>query len=353
MKVKGFFRQGFLALMGASVLLLQTFTTETAKSEDLDSRVYCSKTYLPVALAPGGTKQYRIYGELCGQKQLEQKTVHVLVSGITYDRNYWDFPYQKERYSYVKALTKAGYATFNIDRIGIGNSYRPRADQVTVQSNAFVLNQVNQGLREGKINNVKFKHIINVGHSFGSIVVIEQASQYGGVDGVIISGFLHKLTPELQGLPNFVYPAQSDSRFKDKDLPNGYLTTLPGTRGQLLYNQPNADTKIINKDEELKQTLTTGEATTFFPAVTSDISKKIRVPVLLVIGQKDNFFCSDKICSRKNVAEFERQFYSPQAQLRVYVQPDAGHSVNLHLNASEWYEVAEKWSDRFVENQHN
>ncbi|MBD2517955.1 alpha/beta fold hydrolase [Nostoc sp. FACHB-973] len=347
--MKSFFRQSLLSLIGASALLLQTFTTGTAKSESVDFTVHCSKTYLPVALAPGLTKQYRIYGELCGQKSLKEKTVHVLVSGITYDRNYWDFPYQKERYSYVKALTKAGYATFNIDRIGIGNSSHPRADQVTVQSNAFVLNQVNQALRNGKINDVKFKHIINVGHSFGSVVVIEQASQYGCVDGVIISGFLHKLTPQLQGLGNFLVPAQSDSRFNGQNLPNDYLTTLPGTRGQLLYNQSNADAKVIEKDEELTQTLTTGEAGTFFPAVTSDISKKIRVPVLLVIGQKDNLFCSDQICSRENVAASEGQFFSPKAQLQVYIQRDAGHSVNLHLNASEWYKVAGEWSDRFVE----
>ncbi|MFN6471739.1 MAG: alpha/beta hydrolase [Nostoc sp. SerVER01] len=346
--MKPFFRKSLLSVMGVSVLLLQTFTTETAKSELVDFTADCSKTYLPVALAPGGTKQYRIYGELCGQKPLNERTVHVLVSGITYDRNYWDFPYQKERYSYVKALTKAGYATFNIDRIGIGNSSRPRADQVTVQSNAFVLNQVNQALRNGKINNVKFKHIINVGHSFGSVVVIEQASKYGGVDGVIISGFLHKLTPQLQGLGSFLYPAQSDPRFNGQKLPNDYLTTLPGKRGQLLYKQYNADPKVINKDEKLKQTLTTGEAATFFPLITSDTSKKITVPVLLVIGQKDNFFCSDNVCSRENVTAFEKQFFSPKAQLQVYVLPRAGHSVNLHLNAYNWYKVAGQWSDRFV-----
>ncbi|MDZ8187110.1 MAG: alpha/beta hydrolase [Nostoc sp. ChiSLP02] len=347
--MKQFLRQSLLSLIGASALLLQPLTTGTAKSESFDSTVDCSKTYLPVALAPGGTKQYHIYGELC--RPPKARTVHVLVSGITYDRNYWNFPYEKERYSYVKALTKDGYATFNIDRIGIGNSSHPRADLVTVQSNAFVLNQVNRALRDGKINNVKFNRIINVGHSFGSVVVIEQASQYGDVDGVIISAFLHKLTPELQALGNFLYPAQSDPNFKNDNLPINYLTTLPGTRGQLLYNQSNADRKVIKKDEALKQTLTTGEAQTFFPAVTSDISKNITVPVLLVIGQKDNFFCSDTVCTQENVAAFEKQFYSPKTQLQVYIMQNAGHSVNLHLNASEWYKVAGKWSDRFIKNE--
>ncbi|MEH1967221.1 alpha/beta hydrolase [Nostoc sp.] len=345
--MKPFFRKSLSFLIGASVLLLQPFSTRTAKSEALDY-ISCYKTYLPVALAPGETKQYRIYGELCGQKNLSKTTVHVLVSGITYDHNYWDFPYQEKHYSYVKALTKAGHATFNIDRIGIGNSSRPPADKVTVQSNAFILNQVDQALRDGKINNLKFKHIINVGHSFGSIVVIEEASQYSGADGVIISGFLHKLTPKLQNLVQFLYPAQSDSRFSGQNLPNGYLTTLPGTRGQLLYNQFYADVKVINKDEKIKQTLTTGEGETFFPAVTSKTSTKIRVPVLLVIGQRDNFFCSDNVCSSKNVTASEAEFFSSKAQLQVYVQPDAGHSVNLHSNASQWYEVAAQWSDHFV-----
>ncbi|WP_341530534.1 alpha/beta fold hydrolase [Nostoc sp. UHCC 0302] len=342
------FFQILLSLFGASVLILQPFSTRTAKSEAFNS-IRCYKTYLPVALAPGETKQYRIYGELCGQKNLNKKTIHVLVSGITYDHNYWDFSSQKERYSYVKALTKAGNATFNIDRIGIGNSSRPPADKVTVQSNAFVLNQVDQALRNGKINNLKFKHIINVGHSFGSIVVIEEATQYGGADGVIISGFLHKLTPELQNLVGFLYPAQSDSQFSSQNLPNGYLTTLPGTRGQLLYNQSYADGQVINTDEETKQTLTSGEGETFFAAVTSKTSTQIRVPVLLVIGQKDNFFCADNICSQENVAVSEAPFFSSQARLQVYVQKEAGHSINLHFNAFRWYEVAAQWSDRFIE----
>lgn len=347
--MKRLLSRSLLSFISSSILLVQVFTPQAAKSQASDS-INCSQTYLPVALAPGEPKQYKIYGEFCQRHSSQRKTVHVLVSGITYDHNYWDLPYQQDRYSYVKSLTEGGYATFNIDRIGIGNSSHPPSDSVTVQSNAFVLSQVDQALRDGQVNGVKFNHIINVGHSFGSVVVIEEAAEYGNVDGVIISSFLHKLTPQLQNLVNFLYPAQSDPRFEGENLPDGYLTTLPETRGNLLYHQSNADPQVISLDESIKQTLTTGEGNTFFPDVTSKSSTKIHVPVLLVVGEKDNFFCADNICTVKNVAASEAPWFSSQARLQIYVLSQAGHSVNLHLNASDWYKTVRQWSTRFVEN---
>jgi hypothetical protein len=57
---------------------------------------------------------------------------------------YWDFPYQPSTYPYVRAATAAGYATFNFDRIGIGNSDHPPAADVTISSNALVVHEIVQ-----------------------------------------------------------------------------------------------------------------------------------------------------------------------------------------------------------------
>lgn len=345
---KSFIRQSSVTVVGLLLFLIQILATNIEKSTAQTSE--CLQVNKAVALAPNQPKSYQIYGRLCGRFPLAGRTVQVLVSGNTYGSIYWEFPYQPKNYSYVNALTKAGYATFNIDRIGIGKSSRPDGDLVTIKTNSYVLNQINQALRNGEINNIKFERIINVGHSFGSLVVINTASNFGGVDGVILTGFLHNLSEKyFQDLNDSIYPAQLDPRFIDKDLPDGYITTRPGTRAKLWYNESNADPKVIALDEATKETLTNGEVETGLDVLFSDESKRIDVPVLMVIGQNDYPFCTENICDNaENVAAFEASFFSPEAQLQTYVLQDAGHNINLELNAPVWFKVARQWSDKFV-----
>ncbi|MFP4099394.1 alpha/beta hydrolase [Coleofasciculus sp.] len=345
--MKPFFRHSLLSVFGAAAFSLQPLAAAPVKAE-IFTPLTCSDIYLPVALAPGEPLLYEVYGQFCHQSLLAIPTVKVLVSGNTYNHSYWDLPYQPETYSYVNALTKAGYATFNIDRIGVGNSSRPPADQVTVQSNAYVLNKINQALRNDGINGVKFEQIINVGHSSGSATIIEAVSQYGGVDGVILTGFLHKTNPDyFPEAIQSVYAAHLDPRFSGENLPEGYFTTKPNTRGNLFHDQSNTDPQVIALDEATKETLTTGEFS-IESALDPEKSLAINVPVLLAIGQNDFPFCSGDICdSAENVLAFESQFFAPQAMLQTYLLPDAGHSINLALNAPLWYEEARLWSNRF------
>jgi hypothetical protein len=46
--------------------------------------------------------------------------VQILSPGGWYSHTYFDWPLDPARYSYMRAAAAAGYATFNIDRIGIG-----------------------------------------------------------------------------------------------------------------------------------------------------------------------------------------------------------------------------------------
>lgn len=347
--MKQFLLKSLLTLFGASACIVQPFAVDVAFSATLTSDS-CSEVQLPVALAPGEPRQYQVYGQLCGQSPQGDRTVQVLVSGTTYSHLYWDFPYQSDRYSYVDALTQAGYATFNFDRIGIGNSSHPPADEVNVASNTYVLDQVVQSLRQGQIGGVAQERIMLVGFSsgaFGSVVGV--ASHDNDIAGVILSGFLHNQNQDwLNQFINSFYPAQLDPRFSNQNLPDGYLTTQPGTRSSLFY-EPNADPQVIALDEATKETVTTGEAATNAAAIFADTSRQIRVPVFLAVGQYDGSFCTGNICeSAENVAAFEAPFFSPEANLQTYVLPGAGHSINLAPNAPDWFEAARQWSDRYV-----
>jgi hypothetical protein len=51
----------------------------------------------------------------------------ILASGFTYDHQYWDLPVDGGKYSFVDAANRAGYATLNLDRLGLGSSDKPPA----------------------------------------------------------------------------------------------------------------------------------------------------------------------------------------------------------------------------------
>ena len=317
----------------------------------------CDQESLRVKLAAEDTQTYELKGELCWKGWLPGKTVQVLVSGFTYDHNYWDFPLKAGKYSYVRSAVNDGYATFNIDRIGVGQSAHP-ADptKVTVPSEAFVAQQVVQALRNGKVDHVKFKKVIGVGHSMGAAIWMIAAGTYpnnAGVDGLILTDYLHDANPNIQAqLQAARHRAQEDPKFANAGLPEGYFTTKPGFRG-LYYNTDFADPRVIATDEKLKQTSTIGEGLTINEARNPVYTSNITVPVLVVVGQKDSLFCEESVanlsCANKDaVMAREGPTYNEQAFLEVYVLSIAGHDTNLHYNAGKWFDEASNWSGRRV-----
>lgn len=314
-----------------------------------DTPPQCQAVTRTVTLSDVDLEQYRMAGWLCWRGTLTQTTVQVLVHGLTYDHHYWDFPTAWPSQSYVAAATAGGYATFAIDRIGDGISDRPLdASVLTTESAAHTLYQVVEALRTGAIGGTAFGKVVTVGHSFGSQVVAYEAGKYHDVDGVILSGSLHQTTTGTftTVLPQF-YPAQSDAKF-GATTPVGYLTTIPGSRGLIFYDAADAAPAVVTEDEQLKQTATDGEVATITNGdlVTGDIA----VPVLLAVGQFDALFCdrSHSCADSQAVLAREAGDFSAQACLEAYVLPGSGHSMNLHVNAGDWFSAALTWSNRRV-----
>jgi pimeloyl-ACP methyl ester carboxylesterase len=312
----------------------------SAQAQTSNTKLICQDSRLAVALAAGQPADYEVAGRLC-YKPNRNNTVHLLISGATEGHTYWDFPLQPERYSYVRALTDAGYAAFNFDRIGIGESDHPPADQVTIQANAFVVHQVVQALHDGRLGT--FAKVILVGHSLGSGIAVVEAALYSDVDGVILTGFLHAAGPAFASLGPIIYPANNDPRFAGQNIPDGYLTTLPGTRSPLFWI-PNLEPGVMEAEEFFKETITTGELNTFPPLVFSpNNAQGIHAPVLIVIGQYDNIFCTPPQCSE---AQIEPTYYAPEAQVEIKVIPRGGHALNLHRNAPSVFATVLEWSNR-------
>jgi pimeloyl-ACP methyl ester carboxylesterase len=193
-----------------------------------------------------------------------------------------------------------------------------------------------------------------VGHSFGAMLAWTEVSRYHDVDGVIATGALHKVSPSFvqNALANASMPANLDAHFATLELDPGYLTTIPGTRGNLLYFAPTTDPRVVAVDEANKDTVTLAELATGLPLIQAPPpntapSRGINVPVLNVIGQRDADFCAaDGVdCSSvESVQRAEAAYYSPEAQLQIVVIPATGHALNLHRTAPLWYAVALAWS---------
>ncbi len=344
--------RNFIHSLVALTMVLAAFVT--VQPVAAEATLQCSDHTLNVTLASDTTDTYQVVGTLCSQGPVAGKTIQLLLHGATYARYYWDFPYQSEHYSYVHSATKRGYATFNLDRIGNGASDRPDGNLVTVEANGFVVHQVVQALRAGQIGSVSFGKVIVVGHSMGSFTALEYAGSFPGeADGVILTGFTNDLNWAVasQVLGQGIHSANYDPKFLGMYPNNDYLTTVPGWRDDAFYYMPNADPAVVALDEDLKQTASSGE----FAGLTivyDPISFNIEGPVQIVVGQYDSLFCGNLVnCSdRAAVQSYEDGWFGSRACVETAVINDAGHDLNLHLNANAAYSQMLMWADRYVGN---
>jgi pimeloyl-ACP methyl ester carboxylesterase len=314
--------------------------------------VRCERVEFSVSLTTGGPADQTVVAWLCARGEVQGKTIQVLIHGSGYDHNYWDFPFQPETYSYVRTLTSAGYAVLNLDRLGDGeSSHPPNGAALTLHTGALSVHQIVGALRSGDMvvpafGRVRAERVMLVGHSFGALIASIEASSYGDVDGVILSSSTHTPGSLVPFLFQTLYPAFLDPKFAGSGLPPTYLTNVPGSRAIGFFSQPNADPAVIALDEQLKQTLTVGEAADINNALPT--SAGIHTPSLVVVGNFDFVVCQFPSCTASNVLATEPAFFPSDACVEVNIVPDSGHFLNLHRNAQDWYAIAREWSDRRV-----
>jgi pimeloyl-ACP methyl ester carboxylesterase len=313
-----------------------------------EAKLHCEEVSFDVNLSPSDATVYQVFGVLCSRGNVKKQTIQIALHGATYGHLYWDWPYQPETYSYVRRATAAGYAVLNLDRIGIGQSDHPPADAITIESNAYVVHQIVQALRNGDLvvhsfGRIRADRVALVGHSLGSVISIQEAATYGDVDGVALTGVSHNVTPAL-GDVSF-YPASLDPLFAGRNIPDGYLTTVPGTR-PVFYYVPSLDPAVLVIDELTKETVTIGELNTAVPGLS--FSTGIHVPVLVVVGDFDLAFCTAPSCTASGSLASEPSFYPADACAEAVAIPNAGHDLNLQLQAQQAFTTVLSWMDRRV-----
>ncbi len=291
---------------------------------------------------------YHLAGWLCADDAAgleDGRTVIIASPSGLSNHAYWDWPQEAETYSFVRDAIEAGYSVYNYDRIGTGQSDRPAAALVTVQSEAFVIHQLVDDLRAGEIGGVAFDKVVLLGNSLSVFISVYEAETYRDVDGLINTGIIVGPLPQgLAALFSTFYPAQFDPKFQDEGIPLGYATMQPGSR-KAMFHLPGADPATVALDEELKDTATLGEAATF--PTWMPLTRTVDVPVLSVLGDRDILFC-DPVCGQAE-ADRERTFWSPETCFEIEILPDTGHFVQLHTQAAPAFgELAVDWLDRRI-----
>jgi pimeloyl-ACP methyl ester carboxylesterase len=309
----------------------------------------CTDVHVSVTISDGSSGP--IAGRLC--VPAGATSVQLLVHGFTYGQYYWDLPYQPSNYSYVAAANRAGYATLNIDRLGVGGSYHPPSALVTLENDASALHQVVQALRRGRIGGTAFRRVVLVGHSYGSLISFFAAGSYQDVDALVATGASHQINMlnVTTGIVTPSGPATLDPKFAGSHLDVGYLTTRPGAR-TAFHNKQHTDPAVINLDEQLKETGALPELVTYLPDYLLNASRRINLPVLAVNATDEPFFCNGLLTancsSNAALAASERPFYGSHTTLDALVVPNTGHAVTLARSAPQTLGAIQAWLSRHV-----
>lgn len=311
----------------------------------------CHPVNIPVALAPGGPVSYQIYGEYCLPYRQQPSTIDIMVPGATYDHLYWDWPVNPSLYSFADKTLAAGSAVLAIDRIGTGNSLDEigtgtplSSSQVTFAADAYTLHQVITWARD----TARYSQVDVIGHSTGSLIAETDAYQYpSDPTRLVLTGLLNGANPNLAAFVAGLEPADQDPVLAGTPLASldpGFLTTDPGTRGQLLYWQ-NADPQVVAYDEAHPDVFSGTELGGFsFPSAAElDL---ITVPVLVVVGQEDSLFCEEGAAdcsSAAAVQALEQPYFTGSSSMTAIVIADTGHDVALHPTASHSFNEINSW----------
>jgi pimeloyl-ACP methyl ester carboxylesterase len=331
-------------------VLVGSWAAAPVQASASDLATPCQDVTMPVSIADGQPATYEIWGQLCIPQEGPAATVQVLLHGLDYSHVYWDFPFRPDQYSYVRWATGAGYATFNLDRIGVGRSSHPPSGQVSLTSNAFTIHQVVAALRSGRQGGHSFQKVVLVGHSYGSEIAKLEASLFSDVDALILTGNAHRISPSaitiLSGLGQSV---QEVPRLAAEVPPgdSGYTTLQDAARPEIMYNLPDADPLVVAQDIATKETNTLEELFTIGDADLPAVTAHLRIPVLIADGGKDRLACAPDAtdCSSPaTLAAAEQPFY-PETRVDAAVIPNAGHAINLHLNAPLAYISLIAWTD--------
>ncbi|KAG9120191.1 hypothetical protein FRC07_004404 [Ceratobasidium sp. 392] len=308
------------------------------------------------------TVTYNVFTQLCypnGWK--DGGAVHVGTHGINFDHSYWEFGYSKE-YNYIEAATRAGYAVFTHDRLGVGQSDKPDGlNEVQASTEVEILHQLIQNLRNTK----KFSKIVGIGHSFGAMQLTGIANKYpDDLEAVILTGYAPSMVTVPLAFTSWAITLakeQADATIRSRwmSLPDGankytndlayWGTGSPSADRFAFFAEGNYDEGAFKQAYDTKQTFTMGEFLTIAEPV-SQPAPNYKGDVFVVTGEKDIIFCGGN-CNQKptttegnSLLDDTKTLYLNAKSFMTYVPPGAGHALFTHYGTNKTISTILGWT---------
>jgi pimeloyl-ACP methyl ester carboxylesterase len=300
---------------------------------------------------------FNIHAQLCVPKSSEKKDIlQIATHGVHYDSRYWDSEYRPEEYSYVDATLKAGYSILTYDRLGVGQSDHPDAyDVVQAPLELEILRQLTLMARNGTLYNfagkakpadaafsslTKPNKVIHVGHSFGSFLTSAFIANYGDLtDGAIITGYLLTQYLASTGSTTFSveYAATSSPPY---DRPSGYVVCKKnGIQNIFFGGDPKTafTQELLDYANDIKQPVPIGELASAFWLI-GNYGPSFKGPVQYLLPEFDFYICRGDCNGLANVTTLA-QTYPNATAIEVAIQPNTGHALPLHNNATAGFQL--------------
>ncbi|KAK3112949.1 hypothetical protein LTR53_010234 [Teratosphaeriaceae sp. CCFEE 6253] len=297
---------------------------------------------------------FNIHVQVCVPKARGREDVlQIATHGVHYDSRYWDSTYNPEDHSYVNAALKAGYSILTYDRLGVGQSDILDAYEV-VQAplELEILRQLTLMARNGTLYSVAAESsladtafhrpnkIVHVGHSFGSFLTLAFIAKYGSLrDGAIITGYILTQWLASAGSTSWAveYPSSSCPPF---DRPSGYVVCSKVGIQNIFFGGDPATAytpALLDYGNAIKQPAPIGEFASAFSLLGS-YGPSFTAPVQYLLPEQDFYICRGDCNGPANVTQLAETYPSATA-IEVAIQPNTGHALTLHNNATAGFQV--------------
>ncbi|MCO5590044.1 hypothetical protein L7F22_044013 [Adiantum nelumboides] len=291
------------------------------------------------------TQTFQISGVYCEPKKgRKSETLQVLVHGIGFDGNYWNFHNEalgvkEQDYSYAYAAAEKGFSTFRYDRLGTGASERPEDGYNVAQAPTEVgilISIADMVKNSNKVGNRKWSKTVLIGHSYGSVQSQALSKLRPDLaDGLILTGF----STYTMGLPFYLLSTvytQAKSVFPKRlgNAPPSWLVTGTDYSGQQNFAYPYFVTEGANKlQRETEQPVTQGSLFTI--ANVGGVAQSFKGPVQVVLPDKDFIFAlSAGEQNGKNLAEESAKTLYPSSKNATGILiANSGHGLAFHTVA--------------------
>ncbi|KAI5465311.1 Alpha/Beta hydrolase protein [Mariannaea sp. PMI_226] len=290
-----------------------------------------------------GTKKikgdYELAATYCEPEKGPGSELQIMTHGVGFDRKYWDHFYNGFNYSYVaRAVDEHGYSTLTWDRLGIGASSKGHPiNEIQVALEIEALRKLTSLAKKGKLPGVdtKFDKVIQLGHSFGSVMAHALSAMYPDLaDTIVLTGFSHvfNFMPTFMVANNFIPIKNSPSLAAL--YPKGYVASASETSMQInFFGEGDFDPGMLTMSHLLGQPAAPGELLTVgVPAVKKS---KFKGSVLVITGERDLPFCGQN-CYATDVTgedvhsllDVSKKYYPNASRFNTTVVPGAGHALN-------------------------